>query len=213
MAEHSNRDEPRERELDIPLALAEQLADVKRRVTHLETLEGGGGSGKTRVQILRIMPPDTVDIALINLRGGGSTPAEQVGIWDFVPTTAKQNYLDFMCWLPATYSGGGLTFDLPWTAATATSGQTRWEIAIRRMEDDVDDIDVSHTYVYNGVSDTAASVSGELSYPQITFADGSDMDGWTGGEIAIVRVRRDPDNADDNMTGNAQLWGLIGQET
>ncbi len=166
-------------------------------------------SGKVVVQILEVTPPGTLN-ALVDFRPGGSTPSESVTIYNFDATTAW--YLDFKCYLTG-YSGGGLTFTPPWSAATATSGQTRWEIAIRRMNDDAEDIDSSHTYVFNGVSDTAPSASGELSYPTITFTDGADMDSWADGEIAIVRVRRDPAHGDDGMTGYAELWALIGKET
>lgn len=34
--------DPTEKELDVPLTLAEQITKLKQRVTHLETLEGGG---------------------------------------------------------------------------------------------------------------------------------------------------------------------------
>ena len=79
--------------------------------------------------------------------------------------------------------------------------------------DDADDIDDAHTYVYNGVSDTAPSASGELSYPTIAFTDGADMDSWAEGELAIVRIYRDHDHGDDGMTGDAELWALFGLET
>ena len=81
------------------------------------------------------------------------------------------------------------------------------------MNDDAEDIDSSHSYSFNGVSDTCASASGELSYPSIAFTDGADMDNWAAGEIAIVRIYRDHDHADDTMSGDAELWGLIGKET
>jgi len=166
-------------------------------------------SGDTVVLILQETPPGSLN-ALNDFRPGGSTPAETVPVLDFDAATAW--YYDFKCFL-AGYDDGGLTFTLPWSASTATSGQTRWEIAIRRIEDDAEDIDSAHTYIYNGVSDTAPSASGEVSYPTIAFTDGPDMDDWEEGEMAIVRVRRDPDHGDDNMTGDAELWGLIGKET
>jgi len=56
MVKHG-RDEPRERELDIPLALTEQLADLKRRMTHLETLEA-------EVSIIDFVALDKVELAI-----------------------------------------------------------------------------------------------------------------------------------------------------
>ena len=167
-------------------------------------------SGDAVVQVLAVMPPGTT-AATLDVRPGGSTPAENVIVYDF--DAASDEYMDFLCKLEG-YAGGGLTFTIPWSASSATTGQVRWEIAIRRINDDAEDIDAAHTYDYNGASDTCASASGELSYPTITFTDGTDMDSWAEGELAIVRVHRDYDHADDAMTGDAELWGVpLGLET
>ncbi|RIK41612.1 MAG: hypothetical protein DCC55_11385 [Chloroflexi bacterium] len=166
-------------------------------------------SGDPVVQILEISAP-AANFPQYDMRAGGSTPAERVPVWRFDADTIE--YLDFKCVLQ-NYDGGGLTFKLPWSATSATSGATRWGVAIRRINDDAEDIDVSHTYDYNDVDDTAASASGELSYASVSFTDGSDMDSWSEGEVAIVRVRRNASHANDNMTGDAELWGLWAVET
>lgn len=151
--------------------------------------------------IYRESPPATL-FAVPNVRAGGSTPAERDPVWEFDAST--QWYMDFYCMLRG-YDGGGLTVLLPWSAASATSGQTRWGAALRRRQDDAEDIDGSQTYDYNEVSDTCASASGELSYPTITFTDGADMDNVADGELFVLRVTRVVGHADDGMTGLAQL--------
>ena len=166
-------------------------------------------SNEAVVQVLDVLMPGA-NFAPLDIRAGGSTPAEQVQVFDF--DAAAIEYLDFKCRLNG-YDGGGLTFTLPWSASSATSGTTRWGIAIRRMQDDAEDIDASHSYDFNDVDDTAPSASGELSYPTIAFTDGADMDSWADGEIAIVRVRRNATHANDDMTGDAELWALFGKET
>jgi len=166
-------------------------------------------SGSPVVEVLEVLPPGATFAALTK-RAGGSTPAEGVLLWAFDASTIE--YVDFLCLLRG-YGGGGLTFTLPWSAASATANDIRWEIGIRRMADDAEDIDTSQTYDFNGVQDTCASASGELSYPTITFTDGTDMDSWADGELAIVRVRRKTDDAGDTMTGDAELWALAGKET
>ena len=166
-------------------------------------------SGDPVVQILKVMPPGA-NQATLDTRPGGSTPAEAVQVWDFDASASE--YLDFLCKLEG-YGGGGLTFTIVWSASSATSGQARWEIAIRRVQDDAEDIDSSHSYAFNGVSDTAPSASGEVSYPTIAFTDGADMGSWAEGELAIVRIYRDHDHTDDNMTEDAELWALLGLET
>lgn len=166
-------------------------------------------SGDPVVQVLEIMPPQA-NFAPFGFRTGGSTPAENVPYYAFDASTIE--YLDFLCLLKG-YGGGGLTFTLPWMAASATSNATRWGVAIRRLQDDAEDVDSSQTYDYNDVDDTAASASGELSYPTVTFSNGADMDSWADGELAIVRVRRNASHANDTMTGDAQLVAIYGKET
>jgi len=166
-------------------------------------------SGDPVVQVLCIMPPGA-SAATMDARAGGSAPAENVIVYDF--DASSDEYLDFLCRREG-YDGSGLTFTLPWSASSATSGQTRWEAAVRRIADDAEDIDVSHSYVYNAVSDTAPSASGELSYPTIAFTNGADMDSWADTELAIVRVHRDYDHAEQDMIRDAELWALSGVES
>lgn len=163
-----------------------------------------------RVRVLKAMPP-AASAATIDYRAGGSSPGEQVLVWDF--DSAAIEYMDFLCVLEH-YNGNGLTFTLPWSSDGATTGDVIWGVAIRRMQDDAEDIDTSQTYDFNSVTDTTASASGELSYPTIAFTDGADMDSWANGELAIVRVRRHADQAGDTMNSNdAELWALRGVET
>ena len=165
-------------------------------------------SGDPVVQIIEIMPSETP--AIPDIRTGGTGEAEHTRVWDFDPSTIE--YLDFLCRLHG-YGGGGLTFRIFWAASSATTNETRWEIAIRALPDDAEDLDGSHTYAYNAVDATAPSASGELSYDTITFTDGADMDSWADGELAIVRLRRNASHANDDMAGDAELLALIGEET
>ena len=159
--------------------------------------------------ILDILPL-AANAATPDRRAGGSSPAEQVRVWDF--DAASDEYLDFKVVLEG-YGGGGLTCTLVWSASTATSGNVVWDLAIRRMQDDAEDIDSSHTYAFNSVTAGAPSASGEVGYDDITFTDGADMDSWADGELAIVRLRRNGDDASDTMADDAELWGLVVKET
>lgn len=164
-----------------------------------------------RVQILAVRPPGA-NFATPVVIVGASTPAEHIPAWAFDGTTVE--YLDFVCRLDG-YGGGGLTLTLPWAAQSATSGAVVWGAAIRRIQDDAEDLDsTAHTYDFNDASaDTAPSALKEVSYPTITFTDGVDMDSWASGELAVVRVRRNPADAGDNMTGDAYLIAMVGVET
>jgi hypothetical protein len=127
---------------------------------------------------------------------------------------AAIEHMDFPYVLPDNYGGGGLTFAIRWSAASATTAETRWEIAIRRVQDDAEDLDTTaHSYAYNFVEATAPSAVGELSYDDVTFTDGADMDSWAVGEYAIIRVRRNATHANDDMAGDALFHAIYVTET
>ena len=169
-------------------------------------------SGNVVGQIVNVMPPSTL-FAVPGVRLGGSSPAEMVPIWSF--DAATDWMIDFYCYLRG-YAGGGLTVNLKWAAASATTGNTVWQAAIRSVADDAEDLDAAHTYDYNsGGQDLAPSLSGELSYDPVTFTDGADMDSLADGEYFVLRVRRDADStsATDDMAGDAQLVSVEIRET
>jgi hypothetical protein len=167
-------------------------------------------SGDVVIKVLEIMPP-AATAATPDLRAGGSPPAENLTIWDF--DAATEEFLDYLCYL-AGYDGGGLTITLVWSASSATTGDCLWGIAIRRINDDAEDIDGAHAYAYNSVTAPAPSASGEVSYDNVTFTDGVDIDSLANGEFFILRVKRDADNGVvDTMTGDAELLGFIGRES
>jgi hypothetical protein len=166
-------------------------------------------SVKGNVEFFRAVPPGS-SYATTDIRTGASSPAESVQVYDFDASSIE--YMDFMCRLSG-YQGGGLTFTIPWSATSATSGTTRWGIAIRRLAAGSDDLDVSHTYDFNDVDSTAPATNGSLAYATVTFTHGSDMDDLAEGEVAIVRVRRNASHVNDNMTGDAELHGLYAKET
>lgn len=166
-------------------------------------------SGDNVVVIEYVMPPGS-SYATEDVRPGGSTPAENVIVYDF--SDGADKYVDFMCRLEG-YDGGGLTFTIVWSATTATSGNVVIDIAIRRLAFDAEDIDAAHTYDFNSVTDAAPSTSGYITNATITFTNGSDMDSWANNEWAIVRIRRNGDDASDTMTDTMELWGIVGKET
>jgi len=166
-------------------------------------------SGDSVVQILKVIPPGA-SAATMDARAGGSTPAENVAVWDF--DASSDEYMDFMAKLEG-YGSSGLSFTLYYSMSSATADSVVWGIAIRRVADDAEDIDTSHSYSFNTTTDTVPNTSGEVGYASITFTDGADMDSWAEGELAIVRVMRDADNGSDNASGDAELWSVVGLET
>lgn len=146
--------------------------------------------------------PVAANFAALDERSGGSTPAESIIVLDFDDTTVE--YADFLCRL-FNYAGGGLTITFDWSATSGVTNNVRWGAAIRRVQQDAEDIDASHTYSFNDASDqTTASASGEVVQASITFTDGVDMDSLANGESFILRIRRTA--ATSNMTGDAEMW-------
>lgn len=167
-------------------------------------------SGEPVVSTGNYIPTVTLGAAIGEITGG-ATPAERQIIYAFDASTVE--YIDIPCFLRG-YDGGGLTLTLVWSAASATSGNVIWSAAIRRFQDDAEDLDTAHTYDYNNASaDAAPSALNENSYITITFTNGADMDSWANGEYAIIRIRRFASDAGDTMAGDAYLWSVTGVET
>jgi hypothetical protein len=141
---------------------------------------------------------------------GGSTPAEGVPVLAF--DSATDEHADFINVMPRHYGGGGLTVVLQW-ASGVTSNAVVWDVAFRRVAENDDAWSTSHTYDYNSVTATTAGAAGREDYATITFTDGADMDSIAVGEKFCLRVRRDADNASDNMTGDALLTAIEVRET
>lgn len=166
-------------------------------------------SGDPVVQIVDVWPPATSAAGLTRI-AGTSTPAEAANVWAFDQNADE--FLDFLCVLRG-YDGGGLTFAIKSSAAVATNNAIIG-LAIRRIQDDAEDFDTTaHTYDFNEATVGAASAVGELTYDNITFTDGADMDSLAEGEMFILRLRRNADDASDNMGGDWYFWGLDGRET
>lgn len=169
-------------------------------------------SGDVVGVIVQSLPP-AANRADPGIRAGGSSPAENWPIISYDDTADE--YWDFLCALESPYSAGsstGLTIEIPWMSEDQTTGDVQWEIGIRRLTDDAEDLDGSHSYAFNTVADTAASAAGELSYPTITFTDGTDMDSVAENERFMMRVKRDGSNTsgNDDLTNDAQLlWPAI----
>lgn len=143
---------------------------------------------------------------------GASTPAEAVPVLDFDGTSDE--FIDFYGVLPAAYAGGGLTLTIAWSSSAATTGDVVWGAAFRAIVDDAEDLDTTaFTYAYNFVTSTTASAIGEVQYADITFTDGADMDSLAVGEQFILRVKRDPDDAADTMSGDGEIHGICVKET
>ncbi len=112
------------------------------------------------------------------------------------------------------YNGNGLNCVIVWVAKTATSGRTRWNLAIERSEGGVTNIDVDSFAGGNSLfTGTTNGTNGVINYNIINFADGPNMDDLSNGERFRIKLVRDADHPSDDMLGFAQFMQLIITET
>jgi len=149
--------------------------------------------------------------AALDIVVGTSTPAENIPVLAYDDTTVE--YADWLCWLPRSYGGGGLTLTFGWAAAAATNNGV-WAAAFRHVPDDAEDLNTTaHTYDYNTTADlTPASAVGEVVYDTLTFTNGADMDSVVAGSYFILRVKR-PAPSGTKITGDQYLHVIEIKET
>ena len=116
--------------------------------------------------------------------------------------------------LPRNYGGGGLTVTIYWMATSATSGATRWQAAIERMDTGTD-LDSDSFASAQSAGTTASATSGAQVSTAIAFTSGAQMDSLAAGEPFRLKINRDADGTTgtDNMTGDAELLAVEIKET
>lgn len=122
-------------------------------------------------------------------------------------------YAVFVTVIPAFYSGGGLTFDIYWMAATATSGGVVWGVSIERDNDANHDLDSDAFATEQTASGTANGTSGKLTKTTVTVSSGANMDSAAAGDPIRIKVRRLPSDVLDTMAGDAQIEAIHCKET
>jgi len=170
-------------------------------------------SGDVVVSIYQIQPPLS-NFAGLTVKAGSSSPTERVPVWAF--DASIDEYLDFYCTLQG-YGGGGLTFQISWMAATATTGGALLALAIRPRPENSDAITAAWTYDYNEVRVVAPSTLAAWAYDTITFTNGTDMANLANGQDFILRLRRRGSDSTastgDDMAGDLYVVGVVGLET
>ncbi len=120
---------------------------------------------------------------------------------------------EFTAYMPDTYAGGGITVTLIWQSEDQTTGAVVWDVALKSVSDDADDLDTKSFAAANSVTATTASASGECDYATVTFTDGADMDSIAAEELFEIQINRDANNGSDDMTNDAQLKMIVITET
>lgn len=155
--------------------------------------------------------PTATIAAQLDIIVGTSTPVEWIPVIAFDPAAVE--YADWHgLVMPAHYGGGGLTCSIR-SSAGATTGTLQWALALRGIPDDAEDLDTTaQTYDYNVINiGTLASAIGELTYDNITFTSGADMDNVAAGDSFSLRLRRDIGS--DTLATDAYLHSIYITET
>lgn len=125
---------------------------------------------------------------------------------DFDTTTQETVY--FTGYLPADYSGAGVTIHLWMAATSATSGTIGWDVAFERAQSGTDtaasDSFGSATTV---TAVTVPGTAGILTKMSVNVSNGANMDSLAAGEMFRLRIRRDV--ANDTATGDAELYRVV----
>lgn len=100
------------------------------------------------------------------------------------------------------YANGNLTVDIDWRAASATSGDVKWNVAFERTA--VKDIDSDGFAAIQTATDAANGTSGIKTRTSITFTQ-AQADSIVAGDDYRIRITRDASNGGDDMVGDAQV--------
>lgn len=135
-----------------------------------------------------------------------------IPVLDFDDTTNET--AEFSGVMPRHYAGGGITVTLGWMATdvTVTPHDVDWDVALKSVTDDADDLDTkAYAAVQSANDQNEASASGEVKYSTIAFTDGAQMDTVTAGEYFRMKVTRDA--VSDALTDDAELLFVEIKET
>jgi hypothetical protein len=117
--------------------------------------------------------------------------------------------------LPRRYNGGGLTVRLFVAFTSATSGTSRWQAAIERLEAAGLDLDADSFAAFQSAAGAVPATNGQLVAVDVAFTAGAEMDSLAAGEAFRLKVRRDADGTSgtDDVTTDAELVAVEVRET
>ena len=121
-----------------------------------------------------------------------------IAVLDFNDTTVQNAvFLDVIPQFAILTSG--LKIRLIWTAATATTGDCVWQVALERMTTDID------ADSFDTAASATATTSGTSGIPNYTEITLTTIDSITEGDAFRLKITRNATSASDTMTGNSEL--------
>lgn len=118
--------------------------------------------------------------------------------------------------MPQNYSAAtGITVDLFIAFTSATSGTSRWQVAIERIDASSLDIDSDSFASFQSAGVSAPGTSGQVVVCSVTLTAGSQIDSLVAGEAFRLKIRRDADGTSgtDDITTDAELLRVHIKET
>lgn len=115
--------------------------------------------------------------------------------------------------MPQHYDGSGLTVKLHYAMSSAIADDVVFDVAIEKIGDESQDIDLDGFAAVQSVTDTVPATSGHVGIATVTFTDGAQMDNVVIGDAYRIKVTRDADNAADDAAGDMELVAIEIRET
>lgn len=134
-------------------------------------------------------------------------------VLDFDGSTDEEAYFEGV--MPAHYGGGSIVIDLYVALTSATSGTSRWQTDIERINSGGPDLD-SNSFTGSPQSNggSASGTSGIPTVISVTHTAGAQMDSLAAGEPFRLVVHRDADGTSgtDDITTDAELVRIVIRE-
>lgn len=147
------------------------------------------------------LPPLLANSAQYVSVAGTNAPVEYMAY----DTTTEEH----RCWgfnMPADYAGGDITVTIRWNAASATSGNVVWGVALLATTPNTD----SGSWQAEGfgtedvsADDTHLGTTALRVHSISCTLTGAELDSAAAGDECVIKIARKV--ASDNMTGDAQL--------
>lgn len=133
-----------------------------------------------------------------------NVPGTSVRVLDFDAT--NDEYMDFMLTWENYGGSAGITIKgrCSWSSDTNTAHKSRIEADLRVITTTTA-INSAFTWTYTSQGQSI-SVAGTVQHQTEFSFNIAHESGMTNGGVAILRIRRDPAHADDDASGDMELW-------
>lgn len=114
--------------------------------------------------------------------------------------------------MPRHYANGGVTVYIHYSMTSAVANTVDWDVAFERVSDQQQDIDADgFAAVQSADNTTVPGTTGLVDIVSVAFTNGAQMDSVVAGEGFRLKIIRDA--ANDDATGDAELWAVEVKET